>query len=77
MITKTEAENELNARGYYLQSTIPIEPPPVIPPPEPSPNGDNVIDKYGTMIVIALALMFMIAIYPEGNNKTASEGEGI
>ena len=69
MITNSEAVFELNARGYYLQSTTPpvITPPVTIP--VTIPDGENIVDKYGTMIVIGLALMFMIAIYPEGGGQ--------
>lgn len=66
MILKTEVETDLNTRNYFLEAITTL--PGITLPPltiEPLPNGEGLVDKYGKLIMIGIALLFLVSIFPE------------
>jgi len=65
MLTSQQIEQNLNLRNYWKEG-IGIETPPAITPPIPpsTPPGDGLIEKYGSLAIVSIGLLFLLAIFP-------------
>lgn len=73
MLTQEQIETELNLRNYWKESVYPAPPiePPVIPPIEPPitppvtpPSGEGLIDRFGSLALVSISVLFLLAIFP-------------